>query len=84
MVNTTKGETHEERVAIVVARAVSSSRDGGETGHRGFTVVGTDRSEKGLKSCRKTASGREVADPADPVSARSVVDRIAAEVGTPE
>jgi 3-oxoacyl-[acyl-carrier protein] reductase len=73
-----------ERVAVVVGA-------GGELGRAtaaklaaaGFTVVGTDRSEKGLKEL-PDGIRREVADPVDPVSARSVIDRIAAEVGPPE
>jgi NAD(P)-dependent dehydrogenase (short-subunit alcohol dehydrogenase family) len=49
----------------------------------GFTVVGVDRSEKGLKEL-PDGIRREVADPVDPAAARSVIDRIAAEVGPPE
>ena len=60
-----------ERVAIVVGAVA------------GFTVVGTDRSEKGLKEL-PDGIGREVADPVDPAAARSVVDRIAAEFGPPD
>jgi NAD(P)-dependent dehydrogenase (short-subunit alcohol dehydrogenase family) len=73
-----------ERVAIVAGA-------GGELGRAtadklaaaGFTVVGIDRSEEGLKELPDSI-GREVADPTDPAAARSVVDRIAAEVGPPE
>ena len=73
-----------ERVAIVVGA-------GGELGRAtteklaaaGFTVVGVDRSEEGLKEL-PDGIRREVADPTDPAAARSVVDRIAAEVGPPE
>ena len=73
-----------ERVAIVVG-------GGGELGRAtvrkltaaGFTVVGVDRSEKGLKEL-PDGIRREVADPVDPAAARSVIDRIAAEVGPPE
>ena len=73
-----------ERVAIVVGA-------GGELGHAtaeklaaaGFTVVGIDRSENGLKELPDDIR-REVADPVDPASARNVIDRIAAEVGPPE
>src|SRR6201996_7193310 len=49
----------------------------------GFTVAGVDRSEGPLKEL-PDATRRMTADPADPASARSVGDRIAAEVGSPE
>jgi NAD(P)-dependent dehydrogenase (short-subunit alcohol dehydrogenase family) len=73
-----------ERVAIVAGA-------GGELGRAtaqklaaaGFTVVGVDRSEEGLKEL-PDGIRREAADPADPAAARAVVDRIAAEVGPPE
>ena len=73
-----------ERVAIVVGA-------GGELGRAtaqklaaaGYTVVGVDRSEEGLKEL-PDGIRREVADPTDPAAARAVVDRIAAEVGPPE
>src|SRR5579872_625079 len=73
-----------QRVAIVVGA-------GGELGQAtaeklaaaGFTVVGVDRSEEGLKGLPDNIR-REAADPTDPAVARSVVDRIAAEVGPPE
>ena len=72
------------RVAIVVGA-------GGELGRAtveklaaaGFTVVGVDRSEEGLKEL-PDGIRRETADPTDPAAARGVVDRIAAEVGPPE
>jgi len=52
----------------------------------GFTVVRVDRNEEALKelpdSIRREAANPT--DPADPAAARSVVDRIAAEVGPPE
>ena len=70
------------RVAIVVGA-------GGELGRAtavaaaGFTVVGIDRSEDGLK---KLPDGirYEAGDATDPAVAKSLVDRIAAEVGPPE
>ena len=73
-----------ERVAIVAGA-------GGELGRAtvqklaaaGFTVVGVDRNEQALKEL-PDGIRREAADPADPASARSVVDQIAAEVGPPE
>jgi NAD(P)-dependent dehydrogenase (short-subunit alcohol dehydrogenase family) len=49
----------------------------------GFTVAAIDRSEEALKQL-PDGIWRETADPADPAAARSVVDRIAAEVGSPE
>ena len=73
-----------ERVAIV-------SGAGGELGRStvqklaaaGFTVVGVDRSEERLKEL-PDGIRREAGDSADPAAARSVVGRIAAEVGPPE
>jgi NAD(P)-dependent dehydrogenase (short-subunit alcohol dehydrogenase family) len=73
-----------ERVAIVAGA-------GGELGRAtaaklaaaGFTVVGVDRSEKGLEEL-PDGIRRETADSADPAAARDVVDRIAAAVGPPE
>ena len=75
--------SNDGRIAIVAGA-------GGELGRataltladRGFTVVGIDRSESGLKELPDTV-GRKVADPTDPEVARSVVDAIAAEVGPP-
>jgi NAD(P)-dependent dehydrogenase (short-subunit alcohol dehydrogenase family) len=73
-----------ERVAIVVGAGGELGRATAEKlAAAGFTVVGTDRSEKGLKEL-PDGIGREVADPVDPAAARSVVGRIAAEVGPPE
>jgi NAD(P)-dependent dehydrogenase (short-subunit alcohol dehydrogenase family) len=73
-----------ERVAIVVGAGGELGRATAEKlAAAGFTVVGTDRSEDGLKEL-PDGIGREVADPVDPVSARGVVDRVAAEVGPPE
>jgi NAD(P)-dependent dehydrogenase (short-subunit alcohol dehydrogenase family) len=73
-----------ERVAIVVGA-------GGELGRvtaeklaaAGFTVVGVDRSEEGLKELPGQIRS-EAADPSDPAAARSVIDQVAAEVGAPE
>ena len=73
-----------EHVAIVAGA-------GGELGRvtaeklaaAGFTVVGVDRSEEGLKELPDSIR-REAANPADQAAARSVVDRVAAEVGPPE
>jgi NAD(P)-dependent dehydrogenase (short-subunit alcohol dehydrogenase family) len=49
----------------------------------GVTVAGIDRSEETLKQL-PDGIWRAAADPADPAAARSVVDRIAAEVGPPQ
>jgi NAD(P)-dependent dehydrogenase (short-subunit alcohol dehydrogenase family) len=49
----------------------------------GFTVVGIDRNEDGLKQLPEGIR-YEVGDPSDPVVAKSLVDRIAVEVGPPE
>jgi NAD(P)-dependent dehydrogenase (short-subunit alcohol dehydrogenase family) len=49
----------------------------------GFTVVGIDRNEEGLKEL-PDGIRYEVGDPTDPAEARSLVERIAAEVGPPE
>ena len=73
-----------ERVAIVVGAGGELGRATAEKlAAAGFTVVGTDRSENGLKEL-PDGIRREVANPVNPVSARSVIDRIAAEVGPPE
>ena len=72
------------RVAIVVGA-------GGELGRAtvqklataGFTVVGVDRNEEGLKEL-PDGIGYEVGDATDPAVARSVVEQIAARVGPPE
>jgi NAD(P)-dependent dehydrogenase (short-subunit alcohol dehydrogenase family) len=49
----------------------------------GFTVVGIDRNEDGLKQLPEGIR-YEVGDPSDRVVAKSLVDRIAVEVGPPE
>jgi NAD(P)-dependent dehydrogenase (short-subunit alcohol dehydrogenase family) len=73
-----------ERVAIVVGA-------GGELGRAtaqklaaaGFTVVGVDRNEEGLKGL-PDGIRYETGDATDAAVARSLVDQIAAEVGRPE
>ena len=73
-----------KRVAIVVGA-------GGELGRAtaqvlsgaGYTVVGVDRNELGLKEL-PDGIRREVGDGTDPAAARSLIDRIAAEAGPPE
>ena len=60
-----------ERVAIVVGAGGELGRATAEKlAAAGFTVVGTDRSEDGLKEL-PDGIRREVADPVDPVSARA-------------
>jgi len=49
----------------------------------GFTMVRVDRNEEALKELPDSIR-REAANPTGPAAARSVVDRIAAEVGPPE
>jgi NAD(P)-dependent dehydrogenase (short-subunit alcohol dehydrogenase family) len=73
-----------ERVAILAGA-------GGELGRAtaqklaaaGFSVVGIDRNEQGLKEL-PDGIRYEVGDPTDPAVARSLVERIAVEVGPPE
>lgn len=73
-----------QRVAIVVGA-------GGPVGRAtvqalaaaGDTLAGVDRSEQGLKEL-PSGIHRAVGDATDPASARSIIDRIAAEVGPPE
>src|SRR5712692_11448517 len=73
-----------ERVAIVAGAGGELGRATAEKlAAAGFTVVGVDRSEEGLKEL-PDGIRREAADPTEPAAARSVVDRIAAEVGPPE
>jgi NAD(P)-dependent dehydrogenase (short-subunit alcohol dehydrogenase family) len=73
-----------ERVAIVVGAAGELGR---ATAQRlaaaGFTVVGVDRNEDGLKELPDGIQYR-AGDPTDPAVARSVVDQIATGVGSPE
>jgi NAD(P)-dependent dehydrogenase (short-subunit alcohol dehydrogenase family) len=73
-----------ERVAILAGA-------GGELGRvtaqrlaaDGFTVAGIDRSEAGLKQL-PDGIRYEVGDPTDPATAKSLIERIAAEIGPPE
>ena len=73
-----------ERVAIVVG---ASGELGRATAQKlaaaGFTVVGVDRNEEGLKEL-PDGIGYEVGDATDPAVARSVVEQIAARVGPPK
>jgi NAD(P)-dependent dehydrogenase (short-subunit alcohol dehydrogenase family) len=73
-----------QRVAIVVGAGGELGRATAEAlAGTGYTVVGVDRNEQGLK---KLSDGirREVGDAVDPAAARSLIDRVAAEVGPPE
>ena len=70
-----------ERVAIVVGAGGELGRATAEKpAAAGFTVAGVDRSEEAMKEL-PDGIRREAADPTDPAAARSVIDRIAAEVG---
>ncbi len=72
-----------EQVAIVVGAAGELGR---VTAQRlataGFTVVGIDRNEEGLKELPE-GMRYDVGDATDPAVAKRLVDRIAAEVGPP-
>jgi NAD(P)-dependent dehydrogenase (short-subunit alcohol dehydrogenase family) len=71
-------------VAIVVGAAGELGRATAEKlAAAGFTVVGIDRNEEALKEL-PDGIRYEVGDATDPAVARSVVDRIAGEVGPPE
>src|SRR6266487_2360409 len=73
-----------EHVAIVAGAGGELGRATAEKlAAAGFTMVGVDRSEEGLKEL-PDGIRREAADPTEPAAARSVVDRIAAEVDPPE
>src|SRR5258708_26304730 len=73
-----------ERVAIVAGAGGELGRATAEKlAAAGFTVAGVDRNQEALKEL-PDGIRHEAADPADPAAARSVVDRIAAEVGPPE
>ena len=73
-----------ERIAIVVG-------GGGELGRAaaqalaaaGYTVVAVDRNAEGLKEL-PDGIRRQVGDGSDPAAAKSVIDKIASEVGPPE
>ena len=73
-----------ERVAIVVGAGGELGRATAEAlAGSGYTVVGTDRNEQGLKEL-PDGIRREVGDATDPAVAKSLIDRIAAEAGPPE
>ena len=71
------------RVAIVVgAGSELGQSTAAKLAATGFTVVGVDRNEDRLKEL-PDGIRYEAADATDPVTARTVVDRIAAEFGLP-
>jgi NAD(P)-dependent dehydrogenase (short-subunit alcohol dehydrogenase family) len=73
-----------ERVAIVVGAGGELGRVTAEKlASAGFTVVGVDRNGEALKEL-PDGIRHAVGDPTDPAVARSLVDKIAAEVGPPE
>ncbi len=73
-----------ERVAIVVGAGGELGRaTAGLLAGDGYAVVGVDRSEQGLKEL-PDGIRRELGDATDPAAAKSLVDRIATEVGPPE
>jgi NAD(P)-dependent dehydrogenase (short-subunit alcohol dehydrogenase family) len=73
-----------ERVAIVTGAAGELGRATAEKlTAGGFTAIGVDRNEDGLKKLPDTIS-YVAGDPSDPAVAKSIVDRIAAEFGAPD
>jgi NAD(P)-dependent dehydrogenase (short-subunit alcohol dehydrogenase family) len=73
-----------ERVAIVVGAGGELGRATAEVlAGSGYTVVGVDRNEQGLKEL-PDGIGRQVGDATDPAAAKSLTDRIAAVAGPPE
>src|SRR6266699_3488523 len=73
-----------ERVAIVVGAGGELGRATAEAlAGTGYTVIGIDRNEQGLKEL-SDGIRREVGDATDPAAAKSLIDRIAAEAGPPE
>ena len=73
-----------ERVAIVVGAGGGLGQATAEVLARaGYTVVGVDRNERGLKEL-PDGIRRVAGDATDPAAAKSLIDRIAAETGPPE
>jgi NAD(P)-dependent dehydrogenase (short-subunit alcohol dehydrogenase family) len=72
-----------ERVAVVVGAGEVGRATAVLLAGAGFTVAVVDRT---LKTLEELPEGirREVGDSTDPAAAKSVIDRIAAEVGPPE
>jgi NAD(P)-dependent dehydrogenase (short-subunit alcohol dehydrogenase family) len=81
------GRTETEDGVRVAILAGAGGELGRPTAQRlaaaGFSVVGIDRNEDGLKQLPEGIR-YEVGDPTDPAVAKDLVDRIAAEVGPPE
>ncbi len=72
------------RVAIVVGAGGELGRaTAGKLAAAGFTVVGVDRSAEGLAQLPDGIQ-HQTGDATDPATAKTLVDRIAAEVGPPE
>ena len=72
------------RIAIVVGAGGGLGRaTAAVLAGAGYTVVGVDRSEQGLKELPDSIR-RVVGDATDPAAAKSLIDKIAAEVGPPE
>jgi NAD(P)-dependent dehydrogenase (short-subunit alcohol dehydrogenase family) len=73
-----------DRVAIVAGAGGELGRATAVTlASAGFTVVGVDRGEAGLKELPGDLR-HETADPTDPASAKAIVERVAAEIGPPD
>jgi NAD(P)-dependent dehydrogenase (short-subunit alcohol dehydrogenase family) len=72
-----------ERVAIVVGAGDVGRATGQALANAGYTVVAADRNEEQLKEL-PDGIRREVGDATDPAAAKSLIDRIAAQVGPPE
>ena len=73
-----------ERIAIVVGAGGELGRATAEAlAGTGYTVVGVDRNEQGLKEL-SDGIRRAVGDATDPAAAQSLVDDIAAQAGPPE
>jgi 3-oxoacyl-[acyl-carrier protein] reductase len=71
-------------VAVVVGAGGELGRATAEVlAGAGYTVVGVDRDERGLKEL-SGGIRRVVGDATDPAAAKNLIDRIAAEVGPPE
>jgi NAD(P)-dependent dehydrogenase (short-subunit alcohol dehydrogenase family) len=73
-----------ERIATVVGAGGGLGRATAEAlAIAGYTVVGVDRNEQGLKEL-SDGIRRKAGDATDPAAAKSLIDQIAAEVGPPE
>jgi NAD(P)-dependent dehydrogenase (short-subunit alcohol dehydrogenase family) len=74
---------HDGRVAIVAGAGGELGRPTAATlAAAGFTVVGIDRNKDALSGLPEGVRA-EVADPVDPAQAKDVINRVAAEVGSP-